>query len=98
MVLRGLLPLALVGLCWWLLQHKRVSAFRVIGVVFVLGIDLTYLGLAGWSVPPLFSAEWFAFLGGGSQQTPFAALGHLWPPLVATACLAAVYWVGKSKE
>ena len=97
-VLRGLLPLALVGLCWWLLQHRRVSAFRVIGLVFVLGIDLTYLGLAGWSVPPLFSAEWLTFLVGDSQQTPLSALGHLWPPLVATACLVVVYWVGKRKE
>ena len=98
MVLRGLLPLALVGFCWWLLQQRRMSAFRVIGVVFVMGIDLTYLGLAGGSVPPLFSADWFAFLAGGSEPTLLSALRHLWPPIVATACLVVAVVIGKKRE
>jgi hypothetical protein len=51
--------------------------------LFLLGVDLTYLGLTG-SAPPLFTAEWGAFLIGGVPATWFSALAHLWPPLLAT--------------
>jgi PTS system mannose-specific IID component len=82
-VLRNLLPLLLALLCWWLLS-RRVPSMRVIGLLFVLGIDLTYLGLAGWEAPALLSAEWLSFVAGGAPATVGSALAHLWPPLVAT--------------
>ena len=84
MILRGLLPLALTAGVWWLL-HKRVPAMRVIGLLFVLGIDLTYLGISGGSSIPLFSRDWVSFLAGGAGATWATAVVHLWPPLLATA-------------
>jgi PTS system mannose-specific IID component len=83
-VLRGLLPLSLALLLWWLLS-RRVSPMQVIGLVFVAGIDLTYLGLAGQAAPPLFSAAWLSFLVGGQPATVGSALAYLSPPLLATA-------------
>ncbi len=83
-ILRGLLPLALTLSVWWLLA-RRVSLLRVIGLLFVAGIDLAYLGLAGGDTPPLFSDAWLSFLVGGGRVTLLAALLHLWPPLLATA-------------
>ena len=82
-ILNNLLPLAwTVGV--WALLNRRLSPLRVIGLLFVLGIDLTYLGLAGWSSPPLFSQEWLIFLLGGQGATLGTALLHLWPPLLVT--------------
>jgi len=89
-ILRGLLPLLLTLGVWWLLA-RRVKPMQIIGLVFVLGIDLTYLGLAGGEVPPLFSGAWLTYLVGGERPTLLSALGHLWPPLLATA-LAVVVW------
>jgi len=83
-ILRGLLPLALTLSVWWLLI-RRVSLLRVIGLIFAVGIDMAYLGLAGGAAPPLFSAAWLSFLVGGGAATLPAALMHLWPPLLATA-------------
>jgi PTS system mannose-specific IID component len=91
-ILRGLLPLALTLGVWWLL-NRRVPSMRVIGILFVLGIDLTYVGLAGRSAPPLFSAEWVAFLVGGVPATVASALAHLWPPLLATGVAVVVLLV-----
>jgi hypothetical protein len=87
--LRGLLPLTLTLSCWRLLS-RQVPSMRVIGLLFVLGIDLTYLGLAGWAAPPLFSADWLAFLVGGAPATLGLALAHLWPPLVVTGIAIAL--------
>ena len=83
-ILRGLLPLTLTLLTWKLLS-SRVSPMRMIGLIFVIGIDLTYLGLAGWSAPPLFSRDWIDFVVGGLPATVSSVLVHLWPPIVATA-------------
>jgi PTS system mannose-specific IID component len=91
-ILRGLLPLALTLSSWWLLS-RRVSSMRVIGLMFLLGIDLTYLGLAGWDVPPLFSADWVSFLTGGTPATVGTALAHLWPPLAVTGAAVGVLLV-----
>jgi PTS system mannose-specific IID component len=88
-VLRGLLPLALTLSCWRLLT-RQVPSMRVVGLLFVLGIDLTYLGLAGWAAPPLFSADWFAFLVGGTPATLGSALAYLCPPLVVTGIAIAL--------
>jgi PTS system mannose-specific IID component len=88
-ILKGLLPLAWTAGVWWLL-NRHLSPLRVIGLLFVLGIDLTYLGLAGWSSPPLFSQDWLNFLFGGQGATLGTALLHLWPPLLATALAAIV--------
>lgn len=82
-ILLGLLPLAWTVGVWWLL-NRRLSPLRVIGFLFVVGIDLTYLGLAGESSPPLLSREWWHFVLGGQGATFLAAVRHLWPPLLAT--------------
>jgi len=82
-ILQGLLPLALTLSVWWLLA-RRASLLHVIGLLFVVGIDLAYLGLAGGDTPPLFSAAWLSFLLGGAVTLRMALL-HLWPPLLATA-------------
>jgi len=97
-ILRGLLPLALTALCWWLLQRRQVSAFWVIGLLFVLGIDLTYLGLAGGDVPPLFTSAWVAFVAGGRPVTVASVVAHLAPPLVATVGLVIVWVVRKGRK
>jgi hypothetical protein len=89
-VLRGLLPLLLTLLAWWLLS-RRVPSMRVIAIFFLAGIDLAYLGLAGPAGPPLFSRAWGVWLLGGAPVTAGSALAHLWPPLLAT-CLAAGGW------
>ena len=86
-VMHGLLPLALTGLTWWLLT-RRVTAARVIVVLFAVGVDMAYLGLAGDSPPPIFTARWVAFLLGSDTPTLASTLAHLWPPLLATAWLA----------
>jgi len=87
-VLRGLLPVTLVAFVWWMLA-QHVPPMRAIGTLFLLGVDLTYLGLAG-SAPPLFTAEWGAFLIGGVPANLFSTLAHLWPPLLATGWAVVV--------
>jgi len=47
-MLKGLLPLSLTLLIWWLLSKKK-SPLTIILVVFVLGLVGTYIGLLGWS-------------------------------------------------
>jgi len=93
---RGLLPLALTLLVCWLLS-RRLPPVRAIGLLFVVGIDLTYLGLAGWSAPPLFSGEWVAFLVGGLPATAGSALAHLWPPLLVTGGAAIAFTVRRRR-
>jgi PTS system mannose-specific IID component len=88
-VFRGLLPLALTLSSWWLLS-RHVPSMRVIGLMFLLGIDLTYLGLTGWDAPSLFSADWVSFLIGGTPATVGTMLVHLWPPLVVTGVAIGV--------
>jgi PTS system mannose-specific IID component len=90
-ILRGLLPLALTLYTWWLLS-RRVPSMRVIGTIFVLGVDLAYLGLAGRAAPPLLTTAWTAFLVGDTPATLGSALAHLWPPLLATGA-ALVAWL-----
>jgi mannose/fructose/N-acetylgalactosamine-specific phosphotransferase system component IID len=46
-ILRGLLPLSLTLLIWWLLSKKR-SPLTVIAVVFVTGLLGTFVGVLGW--------------------------------------------------
>ena len=46
LTLRGMLPLLLLALVWGLL-HVGVSSLGVIGLLFALGIDLSYLGGTG---------------------------------------------------
>ncbi len=46
-VLKGLLPLSLTMLVWWLLNKKR-SPVTIIGVIFVLGLLGTWIGWLGW--------------------------------------------------
>jgi len=46
-ILKGILPLLLTSLVWWLLE-RRVSPLAIIGGLFVFGVDATYLGLLGW--------------------------------------------------
>jgi PTS system mannose-specific IID component len=94
-ILRGLLPLGLTLLSWWLLV-RRVSPLRVIGMIFALGVDLAYLGLAGQGVPSVFTAEWGAFLVGGPSATVTSALVHLWPPLLATGAAALALWLRRA--
>jgi PTS system mannose-specific IID component len=97
-ILRGLLPLALTLLAWWLLSARRVLPTRLIGLLFVAGIDLTYLGLAGWSAAPLFTGAWLSFLVGGTPATVGTALGHLWPPLLVTGGAAIAFVVQRTKR
>jgi PTS system mannose-specific IID component len=95
-ILLGLLPLAWTVAVWWLL-NRRWSPWRVIALLFGVGIDLTYLGLAGWSAPPLFSADWVRFVGGGDGATLGTFLLHIWPPLLATS-LAALAILAQHKK
>jgi PTS system mannose-specific IID component len=95
-ILRGLPALSLTLLAWWLLS-RRVPSLRVIGIIFVVGIDLAYLGLAGWDAPPLFTWAWVEMLVGGSPVTVGSAVAHLLPPLVVTG-VAVVIWVWKRRR
>jgi PTS system mannose-specific IID component len=47
-ILKGLLPLSLTVLVWWLLNRKK-SPLVVILVVFAVGLAGTWLGWLGWS-------------------------------------------------
>ncbi len=47
-ILKGLLPLSLTVLVWWLLNRKK-SPLAVILVVFAVGLAGTWLGWLGWS-------------------------------------------------
>jgi PTS system mannose-specific IID component len=91
-ILRGALPLALTLGCWWL-RVRGVSSLRIIGIVFALGIGLTYLGLAGQVAPPLLTASWFVSLVGGAPVTLGTALGHLGSVMLTVAGIAiAAAW------
>jgi PTS system mannose-specific IID component len=83
-ILRGLLPLTLTLFVWWLL-HKQVKSVVVVGVLFLIGIDLTYLGLVGGAEQPLFSPQWVEYVIGSRPSTLGAAMVHFWPPLVVTS-------------
>ena len=83
-ILRGALPLLLTLVVWRLLS-RGVSPMRAIGLLFVLGVDLAYLGLAGGEAPPLFGTDWAAYLVGGAPLRAGAVLARLWPPVLATA-------------
>lgn len=96
-ILRGLLPLALIAGVWWLLR-RRIPAVQIIVMLFALGIDLTYLGLAGWTSLPLFSREWAAFLVGGEGATVFSILVHWCPPLLATGVAAIILLRQRGKK
>jgi len=96
-ILRGLPALSLTLLAWWLLS-RRVSSLRVIGILFVIGIDLAYLGLAGWSAPPLFTRAWVEMLLGGRPVTAGSALVHLLPPLLVTGVAAALWGWRRGQE
>ena len=89
-ILRGMLPLALTLLVCWALV-RRVPSMRVIGWLFVVGIDLSYLGLAGGVVPPLFTPEWVAFLRGDGWLLRF------WLPLALTGVWLG-FWVWRRAE
>ncbi len=95
-ILRDALPLALTFAVWWLLR-RRVPSMRVIGGLFVLGIDGTYLGLMGRSAPPLFTRAWVSFVVGGTPVTVASAIAHLWPPLLATAIASTVSIVRRGR-
>ena len=90
-VLRGLPALSLTLLAWWLLS-RQVSSLRVIGTLFVIGIDLAYVGLAGWAAPPLFTRDWVDMLVGGRPAAVGSALVHLLPSLLVTGA-AVGFWV-----
>ena len=46
-ILPNLLPLALVGLCYWLMAKKKCSPMLLIVILFVLGTVLSLLGILG---------------------------------------------------
>ena len=46
-ILPNLLPLALVGLCYWLMAEKKCSPMLLIVILFVLGTVLSLLGILG---------------------------------------------------
>jgi mannose PTS system EIID component len=95
-ILLNALPLALtVGV--WRLLNRRVPSLRVIGGLFVLGIVLTYLGLAGRAAPPLFTAEWVSYILGGTPVTVASALAHLWPPILAILSSIAVLFLRRKR-
>jgi len=99
-ILRGALPLALTLCCWWL-RARGVPSMRVIAIVFVLGIALAYLGLAGsptGAAPPLLTAEWFAFLAGGAPVTAGSALGHLLLPVLIVGLVIAWLVLRRKKQ
>jgi hypothetical protein len=98
-ILRGLLPLTLTLFVWWLL-HRQVKPVVAVGVLFLIGIDLTYLGLLGDNELPLFSAQWIEYVIGSRPGTLMTALAQLWPPLVLTsvAVLAFVVWRARQKH
>ncbi|MBL7201136.1 MAG: PTS system mannose/fructose/sorbose family transporter subunit IID [Anaerolineae bacterium] len=94
-ILRGLLPLALTLLAWRFLV-RRGSPMRLIGTLFVAGVGLTYVGLAGREAPPLFSADWLAFLLGEQPVSRGSALAHLWPALLAAGlAVGTLLWRGQ---
>jgi PTS system mannose-specific IID component len=95
-ILRGLPALSLTLLAWWLLS-RRVSSLRVIGITFVIGVDLAYLGLAGWDAPPLFTRAWVEMLVGGRPVSVGSALAHLLPPLLVTG-VAVGAWVWRRER
>jgi PTS system mannose-specific IID component len=95
-VLRGLPALSLTLLAWWLLS-RRISSLRVIGILFVIGIDLGYVGLAGWTAPPLFTRAWVDTLIGGRPATVGSALVHLLPPLLVTGAAVIAWSWGKGR-
>jgi hypothetical protein len=72
-------------------------SMRVIGGLFVLGIDGTYLGLMGRSAPPLFTRAWVSFVVGGTPVTVASVIAHLWPPLLATAIASTVSIVRRGR-
>ena len=47
-IMKGLLPLALTLIVWWLLSQRR-SPLVIIGVIFSLGIDGVLLDWLGWA-------------------------------------------------
>jgi PTS system mannose-specific IID component len=89
-ILRGVLPLGLTLSCWWL-RSRGVPSMRVIGLVFALGIGLTYLGLAGPAAPPLLTAGWFSSLVG-------SGLGHLLPPALIVGLVVAWLLLGRKRQ
>ena len=46
-ILPNLLPLGLVGLCYWLMTKKKCSPIVLILILFVLGTVLSVLGILG---------------------------------------------------
>ena len=96
-ILRGLPALSLTLLAWWLLS-ERVPSLRVIGITFVVGIDLAYLGLAGWDAPPLFTRAWVEMLVGGRPVSVGSAVAHLLPPLVVTGVAVGVWAWRRGQE
>lgn len=95
-IMLNALPLALTLVVWRLL-YLRVPSMRVIGGLFVLGIVLTYLGLAGSAAPSLFTVEWVAFVLGGTPATAATALAHLWPPILAILAFVAVSFLRRKR-
>jgi hypothetical protein len=96
-ILLNLLPLALTAVVWRLL-YLRVPSMRVIGGLFVLGILLTYLGLAGRSPPSLFTRDWVSYVLGGRPITVLSVLVHLWPPLLASAASIVLAFMRQRRE
>ena len=96
-ILLNVLPLALTVVVWRLL-YRRVPSMRVIGGLFVLGILLTYLGLAGRAAPPLLTAEWVSFVLGGAPVTVASILAHLWPPLLALVVALLLWLLRRSRR
>lgn len=45
MLLPGIIPLAITLFVWWLLKSKKMSATKVIFIIFILGIILSYTGI-----------------------------------------------------
>jgi PTS system mannose-specific IID component len=96
-ILLNVLPLALTVVVWRLF-YLHVPSMRVIGGLFVLGIVLTYLGLAGRSPPPLFTRDWVSYVLGGTPVTVPSALVHLWPPLLSIAASIVLAFVRQRRE
>jgi PTS system mannose-specific IID component len=96
-ILRGLLPLTLTLFVWWLL-HKRVKSILVVVLLFAIGVDLTYLGIAGDRELALFAPEWTEYVLGGRSTAMAAALVHLGPPLVVTCVAILVLVLGHGSQ